>query len=49
MRLDSGGGGGGGGVGGNRGGRLPLGMDKLMAAIALASVAFGVAVLYTYH
>ena len=40
--------GGGGGGGGHRG-RLPLGMDKLMAAVALASVAFGVAVLYTYH
>ena len=38
-----------GGGGGNPRGRLPLGMDKLMAAIALASVAFGVAVLYTYH
>ena len=40
---------GGGKGGGNRGGRLPLGMDKLMVVIALASVAFGVAVLYTYQ
>ena len=43
------GGGGGGNHRGGGGGRLPLGMDKLMATIALASVAFGVVVLYTYH
>ena len=52
QRNEAGGGGGGGGGGGNpRGGvgRLPLGFDKLMATIAVASVAFGVVVLYTYH
>ena len=48
-RRNEGGGGGGGGNNNRGGARLPLGMDKLMGAIALFSVAFGVVILYTYH